>query len=574
MDIHDFIDTSVYDNARQTNDSARQPTVHQEEIFFGFNPNNTIISSEECGVCLSSDGDGDDKCIKYSCRCCAGICCIKCIKRMLKFKPLVCGVSEIYIKCPYCRSIGLYNETNPDFERMVGRNWLYEKWRNHKKDIMNNIDINDFVPIMLRHTTDTFNNDNFEERCINNTDRHNLLRVMIHDEPIVDNSVRLYEPNDDVIFRGNPRSIENTIRNLNHNILDTNDSENDSESDGESDGENNNDGGERYWWIGDDLYTMNAGDDTEYLVNDAGIEMEISRQMGILYESENPLIDITKECMMEYHMNDTNDENYSLTGNIIENCSRLINVEAYADGIIYEINIEDIDGGNNNTIFKHKLRLVIDKINTIQLNDRDVEVYCKYYIQKPYYQSPTNYSVKDAEHLIIKVEDNSPNYMKYLYTLTKFLMSEIRDENIIDEYEYETDSIELEMLKHRHILIEKNTGRVNTIYNNTLKYRDEYHTSLDDKFKLADGYAGFSRIKQLYMGTNLIIDIDITNMDYFVERMTELIKTTPSIWIEICKYDPIHKCGIMEIVCEDVSNQWDRQLYKITELMMDYLEDV
>jgi len=76
------------------------------------------------------------------------------------------------------------------------------------------------------------------------------------------------------------------------------------------------------------------------------------------------------------------------------------------------------------------------------------------------------------------------------------------------------------------------------------------------------------------MGYNLIIDIDITNMDYFVERMTELIKTTPSIWIEICKYDPIHKCGIMEIVCEDVSNQWDRQLYKITELMMDYLEDV
>ena len=320
---------------------------------------------------------------------------------------------------------------------------------------------------------------------------------------------------------------------------------------------------------------MNAGDDTEYLVNDAGIEMEISRQMGILYESENPLIDITKECMMEYHMNDSeNDENYSLTGNIIENCSRLINVEAYADGIIYEINIEDIDGGNNNTIFKHKLSLVIDKINTIQLNDRDVEVYCKYYIQKPYYQSPTNYSVKDAEHLIIKVEDNSPNYMKYLYTLTKFLMSEIRDENIIDEYEYETDSIELEMLKHRHILIEKNTGRVNTIYNNTLKYRDEYHTSLDDKFKLADGYAGFSRIKQLYMGYNLIIDIDITNMDYFVERMTELIKTTSGIEINDCKYDNIYKCDIMEIVVDDTSNQWDRQLYKITELMMDYLEDV
>ena len=247
-------------------------TEDDDEEYWGFNPKNKIITDDDCVVCLESGTD------KYSCDYCRGICCIDCIRKMLNVERINCKVDEFEIKCPCCRKIGLYSGVSGDFENMVGKSFIYEKWKKYKTELLYSQDNDNLIPILMRYTDMTNRSYDFSETMDLCVERCRMMTIGINDMDLVD---RDNDSDNDLVA-----SADTSVS------IDT-DSDSDSDIDYNYNGVRNG-----YWWDTDNLLYYTDNHNTYQMV-DSGIDNELTTQSRILLESNNIILDTIRDLNIE-----------------------------------------------------------------------------------------------------------------------------------------------------------------------------------------------------------------------------------------------------------------------------------
>ena len=289
------------DNQNHNHNIAR--IEDEDDEYWGFNPNNTILTDDDCVVCLESKSN------KHRCDYCKGICCITCIRKMLKLERLSCKVSEFEIKCPCCRKIGVYRDTSNAFETMVGIPYIYEQWKLQKTDMLYTQHNDELIPILMRYTDWTNRSGDFIEDMERQSEHYGLMRIGIRDELDSD-------------------SDEDSI------YINT-----DSDSDDDDDGYD----GDGYWWDTDGLLYVTDSNGITYQLVDSGLEHELLSQSRILLESQNIVLDTIRNLTIQHYSDNSNDVGYTELEGTLAGFSRIEKIRVDMDKSNVTINLANMD---------------------------------------------------------------------------------------------------------------------------------------------------------------------------------------------------------------------------------------
>ena len=429
-------------------------TKTDDKMYYGYNPRNSIITDEDCCICL------DNTDTKYKCCKCSGITCIKCIKKMMKYKPITCGIGAFSIKCGICRMEGIYEETDASFIEMVGMKFVFNMWKQIKDDRLTNLHPEEYVPIMTKYTDYTYYNDDYITTEDNTYDMLEFMRIGINDEVFIQDKGYISGEEDeefDSDFESlliNPRRIGRDV-NHTHSDIDTSESENDtsdsendtSESENDmSDSESrvilNQDGSpymigtddqesdddsiigrdgdigfrrDCYFWGNDDelYYIDNSG--VIYLEEDTGIDRELKFNRKILYESDNIIYDTIVDVKRLLFIDSDDEREYRDYEGVIENYTRIMSIKVgyitiEIDIIINTINID-----------------ILDELQKNLLNDfKDiVKVSYEFNEVSAYYTSPVEHSY--GLDRVMKLEMNVKEHRDNIFRVCEYLLMYVRD---------------------------------------------------------------------------------------------------------------------------------------------------
>ena len=426
-------------------------TKKDDKMYYGYNPRNSIITDEDCCICL------DNTDTKYQCSKCSGITCIKCIKKIMKYKPITCGIGAFSVKCGICRMEGIYEETDASFIEMVGMKFVFNMWKQIKDDRLTNLHPEEYVPIMMRYTNNTYYNDDYSTTDDNTYDMLEFMRIGINDEVFIQDNGYISGEEDeefDSDFESlliNPRRIGRDVNHTHSDIdsdsdsdSDTSDSENDMSdmSDSESRVILNQDGSpymigtedqesdddsiigrdgdigfrrDCYFWGNDDelYYIDNSG--VIYLEEDTGIDRELKFNRKILYESDNIIYDTIVDVKRLLFIDSDDEREFRNYDGVIENYTRIMNIKVgyitiEIDIIINTINID-----------------ILDELQKNLLNDfKDiVKVSYEFNEVSAYYTSPVEHSY--GLDRVMKLEMNVKEHRDNIFRVCEYLLMYVRD---------------------------------------------------------------------------------------------------------------------------------------------------
>ena len=370
----------------------------------------------------------------------------------MKYKPITCGIGAFSVKCGICRMEGVYEETDESFIEMVGMKFVFNKWKQVKDDRLTNLHPEDYVPIMMRYTDNTYYNDDYITTEDNTYDMLEFMRIGINDEVFIQDKGYISGEEDEELDSDFESLLMTQIgRDVNHTHSDI-DSDSDSESDTSdsendmSDSENrvilNQDGSpymigtdeqesdddsiigrdgdigfrrDCYFWGNDDelYYIDNSG--IIYLEEDTGIDRELKFNRKILYESDNIIYDTIVDVKRLLFIDSDDEREYRDYDGVIENYTRIMSIKVgyitiEIDIIINTINID-----------------ILDELQKNLLNDfKDiVKVSYEFNEVSAYYTSHLEHSY--GLDRVMKLEMNVKEHRDNIFRVCEYLLMYVRD---------------------------------------------------------------------------------------------------------------------------------------------------